>query len=455
MHKVCQAGSRLFCAALAAGLLAYTLIRAVGLGFTHDESFSYLHWVLAPLGDVLSYRGPSPSNHHLLSSLLMRASAALWGPAELALRLPSWLGHLLYLLGAYLLARRLRRPLLAAGAFAAMAANPFLLDFFSVARGYGLALGLTLLGLHVWLELLRAPRVRTALLAFGLLGLAVLASFSFLTLYLAAAALGAGLVWREKRPVAVILGCSGLLLAAVLPLLFKLKDLGELYYGGTRGFVVDTVQSLVLFSFYDQSYGELLALPLAWVAVALFAGSVLLLWKDVLGPVALLLLLVVLGLRLQHLLFDTRFLLGRSALFFVPLFFFVLYAAMDRAGKWMQGVGVVLALALLAFTATQMNLTHTLTWSYDADTRAMVEDLERIPGVRSVDVPWAVEPAVRFYLTTRHAHGPLQGLQVRTDGGGDALYRPLEAAPWLHGVPAAPVAVYRVSRNVLAVRARN
>ena len=50
------------------------------------------------------------------------------GINALALRLPSWLGHVLYVAPAGLLVRRMRHPLAAVCTFVLLLANPFLLD---------------------------------------------------------------------------------------------------------------------------------------------------------------------------------------------------------------------------------------------------------------------------------------------------------------------------------------
>ncbi|HYG63911.1 MAG TPA: hypothetical protein VEL74_15140, partial [Thermoanaerobaculia bacterium] len=402
--------------------LAYTLARAALLSFTHDESVTYLHFVDAPLLETLRYNGFSPSNNHLLNSLLMRMSATLFGPGELALRLPSWLGHVLYVAAAVLLVRRMRHPLAAVCTFVLLLANPFLLDFFSLARGYGLAMGLMLAGVYVLVTTLEeaAPRPVRAVAAFALLAGAALAHFGFLNVYLAAAAvlLGFALQRRAMRTAGAVAVLSGLFVAGVLPTLLKLKNGGELYHGGEVGFVADTVRSLVESALYGEHPlhrpGRPMALAVA--ALVLFLASALVVWTRRRRPaagavddgavVSAIAVVTAVGILLQHHLFGTRFVIDRSALFFLPLFFLTLGAAVDReieAGGRMgrtlfAGAYGVLSLLLLVHTAGRANLTHTDAWRYDADTERMIEALAaRAPSKerprKTLGVFWAYEPA--------------------------------------------------------------
>lgn len=71
----------------------------------------------------------------------------LLGSSELALRLPNLLAHVVYLHASARVALKARGLVLTVGCFLLLNAHPYLLDFFGLARGYGLACGLMMMSL--------------------------------------------------------------------------------------------------------------------------------------------------------------------------------------------------------------------------------------------------------------------------------------------------------------------
>jgi hypothetical protein len=95
-------------------------------------------YLAGPAATIFEYYD---ANHHFLATLLFRISVALLGHAEWAIRLPSVLAGWWFLWTLWRLTRLSLGPgPLAAMAAAAVAANPFVGDFLVAARGYGLAL---------------------------------------------------------------------------------------------------------------------------------------------------------------------------------------------------------------------------------------------------------------------------------------------------------------------------
>ncbi|MGB9606283.1 MAG: hypothetical protein ACPL88_10455, partial [Bryobacteraceae bacterium] len=132
-------------ALLLAGLGCVSVYRAATQSITADEAFTYNHFA----------GGDEPvrvydANNHVLFTWLARASVGVFGLSELSLRLPAVLGGWFYLAAVSVLARRLYgRGWLFLLAVAALALNPFVLDFLSAARGYGLALALLMWAIHL------------------------------------------------------------------------------------------------------------------------------------------------------------------------------------------------------------------------------------------------------------------------------------------------------------------
>jgi hypothetical protein len=163
------------------GLLASSIYRAATGPFTIDESLSFAIFSWDPSWGA-------KANNHLLNTWLMQWCSRLFGNSELALRLPNVLAHGVYLGCALALVRRVRSAGLQIVGFVLLNLNLFLLDFFSLARGYGLALAFELLSLY-WVVrgFTEEPRWNLGkypYLSISAASLAVLANFSFLDYYL-------------------------------------------------------------------------------------------------------------------------------------------------------------------------------------------------------------------------------------------------------------------------------
>ena len=72
-------------------------------------------------------------------------------------------------------------------------------------------------------------------------------------------------------------------------------------------------------------------------------------------------------------------------------------------------VAVVLGLAAATHTAASVNTTHTHSWTYDADTKHMMEDLRQFVGARRLPPrklrlgsEWIYQPTVNYYLVKHH-----------------------------------------------------
>jgi hypothetical protein len=123
---------------LLVAVFAVNIYRAATQGITIDEAFTYQYFVAPPLYQVMtSY----DANHHVVNSLLAKVTTGLFGVSELTLRIPSLLGGLIYLLAVRAIVLYVFSAEWAIAAFALLSLNPFVLDYLSAARGYGLALG--------------------------------------------------------------------------------------------------------------------------------------------------------------------------------------------------------------------------------------------------------------------------------------------------------------------------
>ena len=411
-------------------LLAASIYRATTFPFTHDESLSYA-------GFTWNSDWSQDANNHWLNSWLMYWCMELFGNSELSLRTPNILAHSLYLASTLLLIRHLRpMPLMVAG-FAMFNLNPFVLDFFFLARGYGLALAFTMLSLGSMIRAIEKRSVERDFLknlALSIVAgaLAVLSNFSFLNYFLPlvlAGALLAGILLRRfsRRGTMVtiaIFSSVAIFLAVVISNLFRLREQGDLYFGGQTGFIADTVKSLSNSFLYGGSYkyatGQLVVTMVvgSYVMASIFCIYLMANRKKaIIFYVMFFLLTAALALPiLQHWLLGINFPIERAALYYFPPYVSLVVFSFQEIRQLIRGASgesiLSFAMAVLVFAFgwhfhKQYTTTSCFTWGFDAHDDQVLEMINKdriahYPGqVVVLGSNWLMEPSLNFYRMTR------------------------------------------------------
>jgi hypothetical protein len=409
----------------------YVFVRAALLSITHDEALTHLIHVQGTLREILLHTQPIHSNNHLLNTLLIKAGTALFGATPLALRAPALAGCGLYLFATWRTLRLFTEGARRLALTALFATNPLLLEFFGLARGYGLGIGFLMLALYFLLARhlgpLAAPRSAAAL-PIGCLAIATLANLSFVYPLLA---LTAAITVLELRG-----GLRHALRAVLLPSVVAFAVLAAIYnpaviariqpnvahWGGVTGFWNDTVGSLVAAVLYGQPYAnEATVHAGAWLVAGLLAGAFAVaahgtLWETPRDPLApaiatmlATLVLVALGVTVQFHALGTLFPIGRGAMHLVPPFLILVALTWEYAGRRGPGFAplrAALAVVIAAGTlhgVLVINTTHTHAWRYDAGTKTAMRTIDRLHAERSPGRParlatdWRFTPAANFY----------------------------------------------------------
>jgi hypothetical protein len=173
--------------------LAFAVARAARVPLTYDEAASYLRYIDTAFPSVfntglLSVFNFEVATNHFLNTLLTKVAYLLAGGSEIVLRLPNLLGYAMYIGFAALILFRYTRPAIACAGCVLLNLNPYVLDFFTLSRGYGLSLGFLMGALFFLLEASARTPARSShaiprALLFGLL--AVMANFALLNAYVA------------------------------------------------------------------------------------------------------------------------------------------------------------------------------------------------------------------------------------------------------------------------------
>jgi hypothetical protein len=389
-------------AALAGLLFVYVAWRASRLAITWDEAANYLEYTRKGL--LSPFRFPFPhfgANNHFLNSWLTFLTTRLAGPGELSLRAPVLAAYLLFLYYTARLSRTFRSSLDATCAFGVLNLNPYLLDFFSLSRGYGLSYGLlagSLWHLHEYLG--NDFDRRHGLVTLGFAMLAVSAHLTLVHFLIALTGVvmlapvvsgpqASPLLRRFRGTVManlVALAAVGLFLVSALVVIRKLARAGAFFYGGRIGFWDDTILSVMRRSLYEQPYSVPQLLGVVSLVVtgwaALVAGRR---WRRRRSPadlylpalLALLLTCAVASIAQHHLL-GVLYLTGRTALYLLVLWTIVLAVLFRELAPlhrpWQYALRAGAALLALHFVSSA-NGRSVLEWKDEAEVQDVLRDV--------------------------------------------------------------------------------
>jgi hypothetical protein len=345
----------------------YVVLRAALVPWVHDEAAS-LYWYV-DTGLFLPYHALWDANNHFLNSASGILSSRLFGLHLFGSRILSVLAYGLYAWATWRITRPIRHTAIRWTAALALLTCPFLLDHFSLFRGYGAAMACWLLaldGLMRWWTAQRTIHLLQVLLALAVGYAAVLtllpASLPLLLL------IGVRLAqhWRTGpqphiRRQVLLFSLASVPVGIAMLLAWELRRRGLLYHGSTEGLLEVTLLPLA-----DLVFGA--GWWIRWVAGVLI-GSILvhtLLRGN--EQRAWLPAVVIAGDLLLRVLFahlwKVNYPADRAALHLLPLVILLIaFAASDQLHRWNRAY--LLALPLLALpirSAYTANLGHTTLW---------------------------------------------------------------------------------------------
>lgn len=358
-------------AVLLAAVFCFHVWRAATTSITTDEAFTFNEFVAPPLLQILT---TYDANHHVLHSLLCKATLLLLGKGELRFRLPALLGTLLYFWSIWRLTRQRLgdTPLMAATALL-LAVHAGLIDYFSLARGYSLGMGFLVYAMaETGIE-----RYRRA--SFGI-GLAVASNPVYIVP--AAAWLFSVLVtkrlWRRLDE----LVAPGFVAALVILAIPVSRAVNERFYYGVPLPWISWHSLMDIPGWPNLSEILILAIPVAVLWGAWIERSAL----------SITLALSLSGIVILHRFAHFPWPYGRTGIYLIPLVF-LLVAEVARKARW--GAVPMALLALVSVLSVQPQVYAI--WLFDADNKAVAQALEAMHPKGPIAVQFPMEQGLRFY----------------------------------------------------------
>lgn len=246
----------IFFVASGVALFVYILLRAINVSISIDEQGSYFMFVTH--GEIFPEKyDVFSANNHALNTALMCLTSKWFGPGILSLRLPNVLAGALYIFSIAMMARRIKSSLAGALVFLFATTNPFLIEYFGLARGYGLANGFLAFALwQIWKYCDDGYRWKNLAIALCSCVLVVFANYSYLNIILPlAGCIFLISVWQpgaNRRGTGVrflqagiILSVTAAVLAIVIPISLRISAAGGFWSNTCKEFWTDSFGSAI------------------------------------------------------------------------------------------------------------------------------------------------------------------------------------------------------------------
>lgn len=397
-------------------IIAY---RAYVMPITHDEVGTWFHYL--PKNLFACICNPEcwwNANNHWLNSLLMQWTGYLFGEKVWAYRIPNILAGWLYLLAAAMISMRyLKTQGQQLAGFLFLSAHVYLLDFFSLARGYGMMAAGVIWGIYGMIRYIEQYQSKWLVVAIASLFLAILSNFTALLPW---ASIGCcWLLWliiHRKNHLIIKhgvywMGCAVLLL---MLLYFPIKTLAannEFKWGAEN--VLATGHDLVTNLLYNKKYlGEKSFEYFLWIIIGLnllIGGLAFVVRKkEISQPAMLVFLMIVMNVFLimvNQAVTGAHTPVGRKTIYLIPFLFGLITLGVGYLGTRISGViaGYVISALLIWNIAGTIHIRSNREWYYDAYYpklfSVILPDGEASDSIR-LSSTWIFYPALLFYQKT-------------------------------------------------------
>jgi len=405
---------------------AYVFVRAFSVGATIDEITTMQGARELSFLDIIFQTHPT-ANSHVLNTILIKTLFFLGGDSLAIVRSPNVLSLILYLYWAYKIASKRLPRFVGIGCFTLLMCNPFLLDFFGLARGYGISLGFMMGALYFGSEFFESRSKSNFLKALVFSSLSVYSLFSMIYFWVALASM-LTMVPFLRKDWACFKSClfygvltGATLLGAIAVPIFHLKESGSLYYGGHDSLYSDTLISLTRYSLYSIDITSSVYVTLNIFLVTLLSVSIISYskgekWRSLktlfLGAGVVSATLIILAHHLAGVLYP----INRVGLFLYPLFIFSLCFCLKDFRDYMRTTAIFLLLIVFGINfISKGNFYRTALWSFDAHTEDILNQVNERGGEIGRVIYFACTPVIYHSVNYYSERNDYEFLEVIQD----------------------------------------
>ena len=405
---------------LVIGFLSFFLIlyRSIILSITYDEVWTY-HLSSQSIYQICyAPENFSSANNHVLNSILIKPFIHLFGHKEWVLRLPNVLCFGFFYVGLVWLMQTLTKQnfIRLVGIIALCSLN-YVLDFFSLSRGYGLALGFEMVSLAAIMHYFTYPSSRYLATSYLFASLAILSNFTWINFYVSLwFVMNIHWIFLEKGLKVGILDLIKLnwipfLLAILMTILcFKpiamLRTQDEFRWGANGWF--DSFHTFAKNFAYSDTFWVAILLQALMLALVVWAG--VLFYKNSIKQASvisgfsflfMLLLTIVFVTIVQRNFFNIKYMDGRKAIMYYPIFLGLGVAMLDfyykKNSELVLKLGASISVIFIVHFALVMRLDTVREWYFDAYTKEVCKEIYRQNNQAKVAMEKKYKSAADYY----------------------------------------------------------
>jgi hypothetical protein len=409
-------------------LFAYVAYRAYYLSITFDEVWTF-DLASQSIKDICSAkRNFSSANNHILNSILIKPCLYLFGHHVWVLRLPNVLSYLFYLLGSFILVGQMsNQNSLRLVGFICLNLNLYLLDFFSLSRGYGLANSFEMMSIALVFIYFKNGKLKHISWSFLFATLSVLANFTWINFFIPFWAT-LNIYWLVQNRNENRLLFSSFFQRNFSPVLFaiflviicfnpihELAKCNEFKFGANGWF--DSFHTFAKDFNYSDSFGYAVIMQVFFMLLYLISFLILMKNKIIFQLQNFSLSFFILAISfiicisiVQRNVLGTMYIDGRKATLYFILVIGLTMSILNYLYLNNQKYSFVIVMTICTYTIIHfllfMNVSSFRNWTFDQKTKDVIQSIyQKNPNTKmSISMNWLFESSFAYYNRTNYSN---------------------------------------------------
>ncbi len=406
------------------------LYKAVIFPVVNDETATAIHYSKFSVWEIMMYPDHWPNNH-ILNTLITKLFIILFGNEPVVIRLPNLLSFILYAIAIF----RINKTILKENSIffipsaLLFIANPYLLDFFGLCRGYGMSSAVAVLSVSFMITGFMDSKQRHIWTSYILSILASYANFTLLVFWCAISLFVMFYYFSKStkqlqqviKPTIILAVITILYLGLIATPIIKMHSTNEFQYWTSKGFYQETIYPLIKYS-RSGSYMILggsnhliavlvfltIAANLIYIFIELKRSNynITSLNKPVFVTTMVLLATAFINIA-QCKLLDTPNLHGRTALFFYPLFITVFVSFLglipvSKARTAQKIAAFCFAFICIYHMGDRFKFNRIREYWFDSNTYEVLDYLEKVYTDQTITLKtnWIFHNSFSYYYNT-------------------------------------------------------